>query len=555
MSTERRLLLALGLSFLLIIFYPYILKTFFPSTVPEPKVQAPVVSGQSTTATAQDPAREALRSAGAPSGQTGFSFTDVPIFNKKVERVTVNGYDLGISAVGGLVQSLNLVEFVGKKADSETLIKATNGPGAFQVWLEGFEPFSSTNVFNKENTGNPNELVYTSTLDDKIQMTKTYRFTPGQHGFELLLSFSNLTEKPIYTRYDMSNQLFFNESGYNANFTEFNLQTPEKLHSKKVRKIKKNSFTYEGMIDWIGLSRKYLSLFLQPSKDVVLASVKAKQVSETQIESILTTDRFEIPVGGKAVHNYFIYAGPNNYQELKSFGFGFQKIISKGFFGPLRIAILVSLHWFYGLWPNYGIAIILLTLIIKLLFTPLTHMSFVSMRKMQALQPKIKALQASLKETPQKLQKEMMMLYKKNKVNPLGGCFPMLLQMPIFIALYQALSQAVELRGAPFYWWITDLSEPDKLFTLPFTIPMLGDGFNVLPLIMIGSMIWQQKLNPSSGMSPEQEKMMMFMPIIFGVIFYSLPSGLVLYWTVSNFLTILHQGWIKKIHIELPHHD
>jgi YidC/Oxa1 family membrane protein insertase len=173
---------------------------------------------------------------------------------------------------------------------------------------------------------------------------------------------------------------------------------------------------------------------------------------------------------------------------------------------------------------------------------------------MQAIQPKVKALQEQYKSDPQQMNKAVMEMYRKNKVNPLGGCLPLLLQMPIFIALYQTLTQSIELRGAKFFWWIKDLSAPDSFYTLPFSIPLLGNHVNILPLLMIGSMIWQQKLTPTASASKEQAKMMLLMPVVFGFIFYNLPAGLVLYWFINNVLTILHQSMMRTKNL-LPHHE
>jgi len=254
--------------------------------------------------------------------------------------------------------------------------------------------------------------------------------------------------------------------------------------------------------------------------------------------------------GEKRSERFLLYAGPKEYKALKSYESHYEGLFSKGFFGTFRVWLLLALHFFYGWFHNWGWAIIAITVVIKLAFTPLTHMSFESMKKMQALQPKIKAIQERLKKDPQKMNKEVMGLYKKHRVNPMSGCLPLLLQMPIFIAFYQTLYQAIELKGAPWIFWVHDLSAPDMLFTLPFAIPFLGDGFNVLPILMLLSMIWQQKLTPTPSSSPEQARMMMFMPIIFGFIFYALPSGLVLYWLVNNMLTIGHQLFTKKL---MPH--
>ena len=148
-----------------------------------------------------------------------------------------------------------------------------------------------------------------------------------------------------------------------------------------------------------------------------------------------------------------------------------------------------------------------------------------------------------------------MQLYKRNKVNPMGGCLPMLLQIPIFISFYQVLSETIELKGSEFIFWIHDLAQPDRLASLPFSLPVIGDSFNLLPLFMIASMVWQQKLTPQVSSSPEQAQVMTFMPLIFGVMFYQMPSGLVLYWFVNNMLTIIHQVFINRIKIVLHHDD
>ena len=540
MKTEQRLILALGLSFLIIAFYPYVLKTFFPSLVQTPpKIEQSQPIENKEVASIQKPISLSIK--------TSDHSLRAPKFNSALESVHIDNYDLKISPAGALIQYMNLSDISGG-----VLIDAQDGPGSFQVWLEGFEALSSSADFQRNKSiEKRGELIYQIDLDSKIRMEKRYIFIPGKNAFILNLTFNNLTDQPITTSYELSSQVRFTETNADHAYVEFNLNTPEKIYSKKVDKLRKAPYIYEGKIDWFALTRKYFSVILKPESKFSPEQIRAKELSPDTMEALLKTKRFDIPANGSASQDYLVYAGPNSYDALKSFGFDFQKILSKGFFGPLKIGTLIVLHWFYSVIPNYGVAIILLTILVKILFSPLTHISFESMRRMQALQPKIKSLQAHYKSDPQRMQKEMMNLYKKNKVNPLAGCLPLLLQMPIFIALYQALSQAVELRGAPFFGWIHDLSQPDRLFTLPFSIPFLGDGINILPLVMIGSMIWQQKLTPSSGMDPQQEKIMQFMPIMFGFIFYSLPSGLVIYWTLSNFLTIAQQLIIKRIPFNL----
>ncbi|MFN8369987.1 MAG: membrane protein insertase YidC [Bacteriovoracaceae bacterium] len=194
--------------------------------------------------------------------------------------------------------------------------------------------------------------------------------------------------------------------------------------------------------------------------------------------------------------------------------------------------MLRTLQFFYKHFPNYGLAIILLTIFVRLLTFPLQYKSFKSMKKMQVLQPELAKLREKYKADPQKMQKETMDLFKRAGANPLGGCLPMLLQMPIFFAFYTVLSNAIELVGAPFYFWLHDLSNKDP--------------FYVLPVLMTGSMFLQQKMTPTPTTDPMQQKVMMFMPLIFGFIMKDMPSGLSLYIFVSTLFGILQQWIVYK---------
>ena len=211
-----------------------------------------------------------------------------------------------------------------------------------------------------------------------------------------------------------------------------------------------------------------------------------------------------------------------------------------GFSQNLRVYVL---KWLYNYIHNYGVAIILLTILIKIVFWPLTQKSFKSMQKMKKIQPKIAQVREKYKDDREKLNQELMGLYNTYKVNPMGGCLPMVLQIPVFIALYRMLNTAVELRHEPFLWWINDLTAPDRL-NIGFEIPYLG-GIPVLTILMGVSMFAQQKMTPSSG-DPRQEQIMLLMPVIFTVFFINFPSGLVLYWLVNNILSIVQQYWINR---------
>jgi YidC/Oxa1 family membrane protein insertase len=205
------------------------------------------------------------------------------------------------------------------------------------------------------------------------------------------------------------------------------------------------------------------------------------------------------------------------------------------------------LKFFYQFLGNYGWAIVLLTIVVRIPFIPILNKGQKSMKKLQELQPKMSEIKEKYKKDPQKMQAEMMELYKKYKVNPMSGCLPMLLQIPVFFALYKVLLIAIELRGAPFMFWIKDLSGPDTLFGhLPQWLPLLaGSAVGPLPIVMGITMVIQQKMTPTAG-DPRQAKMMMLMPIVFTFMFLNFASGLVIYWLTNNILSIIQQFFVNR---------
>ncbi|MEI8121136.1 MAG: YidC/Oxa1 family insertase periplasmic-domain containing protein [bacterium] len=247
-------------------------------------------------------------------------------------------------------------------------------------------------------------------------------------------------------------------------------------------------------------------------------------------------------VAGETYHRSLsYYVGPKEFSSIAPLGQHKQEIMDFGMFRWLCEGLLWSLNKLYWLIPNYGIAIILLTLIVRIIFWPLTHKGTESMKRMQALQPQIKELQEKYRDKPQKLQQETMALYRENKVNPLGGCLPMLVQIPVFFALFNVLRSAVELRFAPFLW-VKDLSAAENLLVGISPIPI-----NLLPILMTVTQIWQQKLTPAAG-DPAQQKMMMWMmPIMMLMFLYSMPAALVLYWTANQVMMIIQLYWQRRI--------
>ncbi len=254
-----------------------------------------------------------------------------------------------------------------------------------------------------------------------------------------------------------------------------------------------------------------------------------------------------LAAGQKSEQQVFIFAGPKEYRTLAKVASQFNNNADVvmgfgGFFGFFSKGLLLAMNWLHDTFKlGYGLAIIAITVIIKTLFWPLTQASTRSMKRMAALQPQMKALQAKYKDDPAKMNKKMMEFWKENKVNPMGGCLPMVLQMPVFIGFFYMIRSAIELRGASFLW-IADLSKPDTLFM----IPGLNFPFNLLPLLMGATMLWQSHLTPPSpGMDPMQQKMMRYMPLIFLFMLYNFSAGLTLYWTVQNLLSIAQMKLTK----------
>jgi len=291
---------------------------------------------------------------------------------------------------------------------------------------------------------------------------------------------------------------------------------------KEYKKIKEAIHKKTSYISWIGLESKYFASLLVPDKDAL-----GFQMSEDALNaSFYTTVLYDSPDVTTSV-----YMGPKEYFRLKPLGHNLIYVINYGMLGFLARPLLVVLHFFFTLFGNYGIAIIVLTFIIRLFFAPLSHKSFVSMKKMQELQPKIKELRQKYKGKPEQLNKATMELYKRYKVNPMGGCLPIVLQIPVFFALYKVLLSSIELRGAPFFLWIKDLS--------------VADPYYITPILMGVSMFLQQKLQPTS-VDPRQAKMMLALPVVFTFMFLGFPAGLVIYWLTNNLLAIAQQLLIDR---------
>jgi len=301
---------------------------------------------------------------------------------------------------------------------------------------------------------------------------------------------------------------------------------------------------YEGEVEWAGAQTRYFVSVLLP--DVPRDSVARFEV-ESPGKAGATTLAFgaiSIPPGQVFEREYRAFLGPKESDRLAAAGASLERTIDRGWnwVAPLTAAFSWMLRACHAVIPNYGVAIILITVVVRLAMAPLMSKQMQSMRRLGELQPRMKEIQERFADDRQRQSEETMKLYRQSGVNPLGGCFPMLLQFPVFIGLYYALQSSIDLRQAPFFLWIRDLSAPESLLAVPgLEIPI-----RVLPLLMGASMVLQSKLTPTS-VDPAQARMMMtVMPVMFTVLFYQFPSGLVLYWFVSNLLGMGQQLWVNR---------
>jgi len=381
------------------------------------------------------------------------------------------------------------------------------------------------------------QLVFSGNDAKGRKVRRTYTFHPGKYLVDLTIEIEGLDSeiRSSGLGLKLTERISAGSSADRYTFSGFMGFVNGQLEKEK--KIKDHQFlAYSGDVSWQGFSDKYFLNCIIPvdnPKSSVMVDMLGPESGERQG---LWTSRLVYNVQaheqeGKARFSYLLYMGPKDQEVLAASEHALGESIDLGWFGFIAEPLLVVLKFFYKYTHNYGIAIILLTIIIKILFHPLTRKQYDSMKELQKLQPKMKDIREKFKNDKEKMNKEIMDLYRTHKINPLGGCWPVLIQIPVFFALYRALLSSIELRHAPFLFWIQDLSAKDPCY--------------ITPIIMGATMFLQQRMTPTAG-DPAQQRMMMFMPIIFTFLFLSFPSGLVLYWLVNNVITIGQQYISQK---------
>ena len=540
---EKRMILAIALSLAVLVAFQY----FSAPPAPPPGV----TEGKDNAAAVPSPAAKGgAASSPAPATAAGGL---APKTAAQGRTITVKTplYSATLSTEGGTISSFLLNEYKDVSGPAGKPLDILGGKPPLKPTLslyldEDRPPLPSPPVFASDA---PNEIVlkpgetrsvpltWESTAG--VRMSREYVFHGDKYEFEARVQTTNGSREPVTVRSGLElDQVYEGElSGDSYSFHGFVVGSGKSgLTRYDLKDISKGKVE-KGPARWIAADAKYFTWIVLPEREWTVT--RAALVGETGIRVAAADTTATLQPGDTVRAAARVFAGPKRTTLLEATGKDLPDLIDYGWFAVVAKPLVFLMKASNRVTGNYGIDIILLTILIKILFYPLTQKSMVSMRKMQELGPVLKTLKEKYKGDSQRLNQETMNLYKTYKINPLSGCLPMLAQIPVFIALYKGLLVTIELRHAPFFLWVNDLAAPEYLWDIAvagYTIPI-----RLLPLLMGISMFVQQKMTPAAGMEPAQQKMMLFMPIIFTFMFWSFPTGLVIYWLVNNVLAIGQQ--------------
>ena len=564
---DRRTLIAVGLSVVVIV-GSLLIQTFL---FPTPDAALGLGSAPAQAAESGTPAAATAASADifAPVASTVTAAgEDTPAGSRLITKET-DLFSLVFSTAGGDLTSMRLKQHHDVDGTDVELVLRPEQDHFFSIAFGSFRTQPVDAVFSFQEIDNftwrfSRELLAPDGVP--FTLSKTYTFPPNSYLFELEIQIENsANELPGLDFHGSAYTLaigpqigppYESLDGRNE-FRNFRNYEDGKARNQKMRREPVLAATKR--VTWSAITGKYFSVIAVPDATLYTITYDSRKDPELIQRSALYFSR-PLITSSKNVDTFRFYAGPlkreilNRYNDPANDPFGIgnyhfeEAARTNPIIGWLANILRFFLDFFYRLIPNYGVAIILLTVLIKILFFPLTQKSFESTSKMSMLSPKIEELKKKHQGKPEKLNQEMMALYRKEGVNPVGGCLPLLLQMPIFFALFELLNNAFDLRGAPFIApWIGDLSAPESFLPFGFTIPLLNwDELRILPFVMLGTTLLQSRISQNPGAMQPQMKMMMYaMPIFFFFILYSMPSGLVIYWTMQNVLQIAQQLYIN----------
>lgn len=546
---QLRLLIAIVLSFLVFLLYG----VFFTAKEPIKESAETVTSGKEVK---EKPFVQPIE---------GQAVNKAPVLEetplepeRKAREITVNTslYSARISEKGAVFNSLILRDYretVDKNSPLKQVIPKDLDMGSVQIGFAGKSiPALEGSLFASdvtddimEITDKPETISFSMRSASGIVVEKKFVFSPKTYAIGLDVTIKNGSDKIFEDNLVLSlvNVLPANTGSYG--FEGPSALIGNKLEQVKIEKIKDKNI-YSGEIKWISIEDQYFMSSIVPEKNLP-GEMRLFVQQNNILESQYVQKTSVIQPGTQQTYEYELFFGPKSMKVLSEVDYNLDKAINFGMFDFIAKPCLWFMNFIYGFIPNYGVAIIILTIVIKLILWPLGSKSYKSMNEMKKLQPLMAEIREKYKDDKKRMNQELMGLYKIYKINPMGGCLPMILQIPVFFALYRMLYQAIELRHAPFFGWINDLSAPDRLFNFNFTVPFMHppSGIPVLTIIMGVTMFLQQKMTPTAG-DPTQAKMMRLMPLFFTVIFINFSSGLVLYWLVNNILSILQQSYISK---------
>ena len=576
---NKNTVIAMVLSGLVIAAAMFVQYKFFP---PAPVQQQPSTTASVTEQQAAVP-QNTFVAENMPADSAVLEVPDETVIGEQIVTIKTNVAEITFTNRGGDIISYKLLEHNNSKGDShvEMVKNLTDRNRAFSIALGGAQAPALNQFFNvKEETVNGKQTVgFFKTISIKNQdgsissftLAKRYTFLPDDYMFELAVTVSGDA--------DMKG-LNFDNAGYTLRTMP---QIGPDWDVKADRYEYRNFFAYidgkkkdatlkanqtkliTDSVPWAGISAKYFSLIVIPSTPAQQILYSAAQPNADRVQDGQLFFLRPVITGNKVTDVYRIYLGPCSENILSTYNipsknnYNYDNLridtvaVSSGIWRPLEVLLKWLLQFFYKLIPNWGVSIILVTILIKVIFFPLTKKSSESTQQMQKMQPKIKELQEKYKGKPQKLNEEMAKLYKEAGYNPLSGCLPLLIQLPILFAMYRLFNNYFEFRGAMFIpHWIPDLSIGDSVLQFPSPIPFLGwTDLRILPIVYVISQMVFGKITQTPTNDQQQNstmKIMMYgMPLFFFFMFYNAPSGLLPYWTCTNFLMLVQQMIIKAM--------
>jgi len=548
---DRNTLLAFFLIAIVLIFTPKYMEMFAPSPQGPPLPSAENEEDTIRQAPRQDVARR--------DNETFVSSVNPPsddFWPNEEKTITVENelYTAVVSSNGGgSFLSFSFKNYLNQDGQGVNLINGKNKENLSIRFkdLDGeninlFGPWRYANTFSGGEIYRPQSLEFSIDIFPGKRIVKTLTFYPDSYLIDVSINMGSVADIIFGGAYSFgwygglvpSEE---NEKDDLVYFKSFIYQGGE-LVDLKVNEGESESTSFNGATDWAAVRTKYFITSIIPDSpgDVVTAFMGGHNDGRDAYDIALTFPATEPTT-------LSLYLGPLEYDKVKAINRGIERVMNFGwgFIRPISKGVLFVLKKMHEFIPNYGYVLILFSFAVKLLVYPLTKKSYQSTAAMQQLQPEIAALKEKHSSNPQKLNQATMKLYKEKGVNPLGGCLPMLLQMPLLFALFQVFRTTIELRAEPFVWWIKDLSAPDAVFTLPFSIPIYGSHVAILPILMVVSMFIQQRMmSGGAAQQPQQKTMQYFMTGFFFLMFNTFPSGLNLYYTLFNVLTIAQQKLI-----------